>query len=576
MVRSTTLTHLAARTGHRGNTLLRRRKWTILLEDFDMPAEGEQFRSTDEIRRAENIFHNTNRNFVILGSAGTGKSFLLKRLVENSHKNLQVLSFTGLAALQVGGRTIHSFFGFDLGLQKRSHLLLTGTDEQKENRCRTFRSLEAILIDEVSMLRADLLDAIDGVLRERGPRPGEPFGGVQIGLFGDVLQLPPIVTDDEQQAFSPRADESSSPIWADGWISPWFFDSFGYRTGGFLRLTLTRIFRQQAAAANGEDFVRALQRLREGRIQPEDFELINSRVSTERPEKALSLVTTNRGADSENDARFNALPGQMQTFRASRGENWPQHWTGKSYEPVPETVQIKKDAWVLVCANNAGPGLVNGSLGTVLRFDEEEVVLRVGSQEIPVRRYVWKFPIWRWDGENKRMVRDGETTYSQMPLKLAWAMTIHKAQGQTVDGPMWVDLGQRVWSGGQLYVALSRVRRLDQLYLRRAVCNEDVLVERRARQFLTEGDTATALEETRALAGTIYRETKKVKDKTVEERERAEEILKRAEALLTAGAVNLQECKQVEARIVATENRIATALEHAKKAGWLKRLLGHF
>ncbi len=539
-----------------------------------MPAEHEEFQLTEEIRRAENVFHNTNRNFLVLGSAGTGKSFLLKRLVENAHKNLQVLSFTGLAALQVGGRTIHSFFGFDLGLQKRSHLLMTGTPEQKENRRRSFRSLDAILIDEVSMLRADLLDAVDAVLREHGPRPGEPFGGVQIGLFGDVLQLPPIVTDDEQQAFRPRADDASTPIWDDGWISPWFFDSFAYRTGGFLRQTLTRIFRQQADATAGEDFVRSLQRLREGRTQPEDFELINSRMSNERPKQALSLVTTNRDADDENDERFNALPGPIQPYQAARAENWPKHWKGKSYEPVPETVEIKKDAWVLVCANNAGPGLVNGSLGTVLRFDGEEVVLRVGSQEIPVRKYIWRFPIWRWNGE--KMVREGETTYAQMPLKLAWAMTIHKAQGQTVDGPMWVDLGTRVWSGGQTYVALSRVRRLDQLHLRRTVRNEDVLVERRAWQFLTEGDAPTALEETRSLAATIYRETKKVKDKTVEERERAEQILKRAEALLTDASAKLEVCKQLECRVAATEKRISSALEQAKKAGWLKRLLGQF
>lgn len=174
------------------------------------------------------------------------------------------------------------------------------------------------------------------------------------------------------------------------------------------------------------------------------------------------------------------------------------------------------------------------------------------------------------------MVKDGETTYAQMPLKLAWAMTIHKAQGQTVDGPMWVDLGARVWSGGQTYVALSRVRRLDQLHLRRAVGNEDVLVEKRARQFLTEGDAPTALEETRSLASTIYRETKKVKDKTVEERERAEQILKRAEALLTDATAKLEGCKQLESRVAATEKRISSALEKAKKAGWLKRLLGEF
>ena len=541
-----------------------------------MLTEAPEFKPTDELRRAENIFHNTNRNFLILGSAGTGKSVLLKRLVEKAKKNVQVLAFTGLAALQVGGQTIHRFFGFDRGLQKRTHLRFKDATGPEENRRRAFRSLEAILIDEVSMLRADLLDAVDAVLREHGPRPGEPFGGVQVGLFGDVLQLPPIVEDDINQAFRPQATNPLLPIWDEGWISPWFFDSFAYRTGGFLRLTLDLIFRQQTEAAEGVEFIRCLQRLREARMQPEDFGLINSRVCNEQPKQALSLVTTNRDADEENNERFNALPGSIQPYRAARAENWPQHWKGKSYEPVPETVEIKKDAWVLVCANNAGQGLVNGSLGTVLSFDGEEVVLRVGSQDVSVRRYIWKFPIWRWDGETKRMVKDGETSYAQMPLKLAWAMTIHKAQGQTVDGPMWVDLGPRVWSGGQTYVALSRVRRLDQLHLRRAVRIEDVLVEKRAWQFLTEGDAPTALEETRSLAATIYRETKKLKDKTVEERGRAEQVLKRVEALLADATTKLNECKQAESRVAATERKIASALEQARKTSWLKRLLGQF
>lgn len=541
-----------------------------------MPTEREGFQLTDEIRRVENIFHNTSRNFLVLGSAGTGKSFLLKRLIETSNKNLQVLSFTGLAALQVGGRTIHSFFGFDLGFQKRSHVLVTGTDQQRENRKSVFRSLEAILIDEVSMLRADLLDAIDFVLREHGPRPGEPFGGVQIGLFGDVLQLPPIVDDDIEQAFRSQAINPLMPISDEGWVSEWFFDSYAYRSGGFLRVTLSHIFRQHREGPEGVEFIRCLQRLRDGRMQSEDFNLINSRVSQERPEQALSLVTTNRNANHENSNRFNSLPGRIQTYQAKRAENWPRHWAGNSYEPAPDVVEIKKDALVLVCANNAGPGLVNGSIGTVLSFEDDEVVLRVGTREIPVRRYVWKFPIWRWDGENKRMVKDGETTYSQMPLKFAWAMTIHKAQGQTVDGAMCVNLGSRIWSGGQAYVALSRVRRLDQLYLMRAVRAEDVLIEKRARQFISEGDAATALEETRALAAAVYRESRKVRDKTVVARERSEEILKAAENVLTEAAAKLHECKQVEARIAATEKQIFNALQRAKKAGWLKRLLGDF
>ena len=522
----------------------------------------DDFQLTDEIRRVENIFHNTNRNFLVLGSAGTGKSFLLKRIVEKSKKNVQVLAFTGLAALNVGGKTIHSFFHFDLGLQKRSHLLINGSLEQQENNRRSYRSLEVILIDEVSMLRSDLLDAIDAFLRENGPRQGEPFGGIQIGLFGDVLQLPPIVKENEEMGFRAQADNPALPSWEAGWISPWFFDSLAYRTGGFLRQTLTRIFRQQSDSTDGIDFVRSLQRLREGRTQTEDFELINSRVCSSRPQQALSLMTKNRDADRENNVRFNALAGPLKEFFATRSENWPENWRGKSYEPVPELVEIKKDSWVLVCANIQDQGLVNGSMGTVLKIDEEEVVLRVDSREVSVKRYSWVFPIWRWDGENRKMVKDGEAIYSQMPLKLAWAMTIHKAQGQTVDGPMWLDLGARVWSGGQTYVALSRVRRIEQLHLCRELREGDVLVESRAKQFLQEGDDATAFEETRAMGVAAYRETKKVKEQSIEVRGELEQILKRIE--------------QVEARVTESEMRILTALESAKKAGWLQRLLGRF
>jgi len=271
--------------------------------------------ATPEIDRVELLFRKSKRNFLVLGSAGTGKSVLLRRLVQDSPKRVEVVAFTGLAALQAGGRTIHRFFGFKLGLQKRNGLLLRAEgEEQRENRLRRYRELEALLIDEVSMLRADLFDAVDGILREHGPRPGEPFGGVQIGLFGDLLQLPPIVEDDELPAFNGQ--------WNEGWPSAWFVDALCFRTGNFQRVTLTRIFRQAQGDHAGAEFVKCLQRLRENRCQADDLELLNGRVCNDRPNGAMALVTTNNRADEINEQHFNALPGPSKSYQASY-VGWP-------------------------------------------------------------------------------------------------------------------------------------------------------------------------------------------------------------------------------------------------------------
>ncbi len=529
--------------------------------------------TTNEMRRVERLFHETRKCFVVLGGAGTGKSVLLRRLVETSHKRVEVLAPTGLAALLVGGQTVHRFFGFELGLQERSRLRITDTARRDERRRQVLASLDALLIDEVSMVRADLLDAIDAVLRDHGPRPGEPFGGVQVGLFGDVLQLPPIVKDHESQAFN--------GAWADGWPSPWFFDSLAFRTASFVRVTLNQDLRQYEDDPDVNRFTTSLRRLREGRVQPDDFALFNSRVTVKQPDGSVSLVTTNDDADRENNRNFNALETPVFRHNASRDENWPEKW--RNEEPVPEVVDVKVGARMLVCANGAGPGLVNGSIGTVVRCDDEDVILLVDGEEKPVHRYTWEFPVWEWSKVEKRMLRTGTTWYSQMPLKLAWAMTIHKAQGQTVDGPMWVDLGHRVWSGGQTYVALSRVRRLGQLHLRRELRREDVLVERCAVEFLREGDTPPSFEEIRPLAAKIYRETRKVKDVAVKEcqlaavdLERSEQMMKRAESLLKEANTKLEASRQAEVRMTAIETRVNTALNRARQTSWLDRLFGKF
>ncbi len=557
--------------------------------------------STPEIERVDILFRKSNRNFLVLGSAGTGKSLLLRRLVADSPKRVMVAAFTGLAALQAGGKTLHSLFGFDLGLQKRNSLKVRNErPDQKDNRLRRLKNIETLLIDEVSMLRADLFDAVDGILREHGPRPGEPFGGVQIGLFGDLLQLPPIVEDEELPAFNGQ--------WNEGWPSAWFFDALCFHTGNFQRVTLTRIFRQHQDDHAGEEFVRCLQRLRQNRLQHDDLKTLNGRVSNGRPSDAIALVTTNKRADTINQEHFDALISTIGSYRAAYLD-WPRDWD-RDDTPVPENVVVKEGARVLICANLSDT-VVNGSIGTVVRFDAEEVMVDVNGVETSVRPYTWEFPVWKWDKQTKAMVESGRACFTQMPLKQAWAMTIHKAQGQTVDGPLWVDLGNRIWSGGQTYVAISRVRRLEQLHLRRALRDSDVLVEKRAVEFLAEGDTPTTLEEIRAKAGEIYTETLKQyraaesqRNQAQEERQRAESaraeaqaerkkaetaqietqrILNDARSALREACIFLEQFRQVAANIQGAavrtetaEKKVVAAIAQAKEASWLKRLMRDF
>lgn len=254
--------------------------------------------------------------------------------------------------------------------------------------------------------------------------------------------------------------------------------------------------------------------------------------------------------------------------------DWPPDWD-KHITPVAEDVIIKEGARVLICAN-LSQTVVNGSLGTVLRATDAEVIVDVNGVEFPVKRYTWEFPVWMWDAKERTMVESGRASFEQMPLKLAWAMTIHKAQGQTVDGPLWVDLGNRVWSAGQTYVALSRVRRLDQLYLRRPVTEADVLVESRAIEFLAQGDSPTSLNEIRAKAGEIYVETRKHRDAAEVQQKKAREERQQAAVIRAEVDQFLSEAREAAERAELAEKNISAALEKARQANWFKRLLRDF
>lgn len=523
--------------------------------------------STREMERVLALYR-ANENFIVLGSAGTGKSVLLRKLVAESRKNVQVVAPTGLAAMLAGGKTIHSFFGMRWGLQRPKNVQLADTRLEVESRMRRLRDLKVLLIDEISMVRADILDAIDMVLREHGPSPGAPFGGIQIGLFGDVLQLPPIVKTNERQAFIEGQDPS-------GWKSEWFFDAKAFAQANFKRVRLTKIFRQ----ADEQEFAARLQRLRTDRMQPEDYITFNQRCDLQNVENALAVVARKKQAVAINTQRFNALAGEVFSFTAEHHPfNWPNGWEF----PAPKTLDLKIGARVMLLANIGG-SLVNGRMGTVEALSKSGVRVRFDGEVHIVSRYTWELPVWEWDAQARRMIEKEAVRFTQIPLRLAWAMTIHKVQGQTLEADVMVDFGHSLWSPGQAYVAVSRVRTIAKLYLARPLVPEHVIMDKRAVGFDELTNSLPSIPEIRQKVVQIYTATRALRDETKKVHSEAQPQIQAIAVALREIAKALSQCQSHEAnskafaeRAEASEKRVNSAIDRLRKAGLIGRLLGKF
>lgn len=408
-------------------------------------------------REVFELIEKTRENVFVTGRAGTGKSTLLSYLAENTEKQVAVCAPTGVAALNVEGQTIHSLFFLPIGLIGNQHLTHNPVKRKILN------AIEMLVIDEVSMVNADVLDGIDRTLREVRHKKREPFGGVQVVMFGDPYQLAPV---------PPRTPEEKAWM-ADHYSSTWFFDAAVWRETGMRVIELTEIHRQ-----HDDDFKRMLNAVRHGRVTDEIGIALNQAGNRPVPhDDIITLATTNQRVSSINAARLAKLGGEEKTALAEVNGDFGQGWF-----PADEELALKIGAQVMFLRNDSENRWVNGTLGHVTRIGKT-VHVEVDGEEHEVLPATWEKFRYDYDPEKRELEREVVAEFMQFPLKLAWAVTIHKAQGQTFDEAL-IDLGSRAFAPGQTYVALSRITSLEGLYLTRGLRPSDVIVDEDVERFM--------------------------------------------------------------------------------------------
>lgn len=415
----------------------------------------------DDLTMAYRLMEESSETFFLTGRAGTGKSTLLNYFRSNTGKKHIVLAPTGLAAIQVGGSTIHSFFGFPL------REIIEDDPEIREwsathPRLKILWEAETIIIDEVSMVRADILDAVDQSLR-LNLKNDIPFGGKQLILIGDVFQLPPVTSDNGR--LQPENEDEST--------SPYFFASRVYRQCKPRIVELTKIHRQ-----SDDDFIFVLNRLRTGIADETDLDVLNVRCTDERSDFGVTLTTTNSIADRVNDEELDDIISRPFFFSGVVEGKFPENNL-----PAPKTLTLKRGAQVMMVKNDASGRWVNGSIGKIETIDELEIRVRFKDGALHyVERVTWEHKSYVWDKKAHTITFSIEGTYRQFPLRLAWAITIHKSQGLTFDD-VTIDLGKGAFAHGQLYVALSRCKTLEGIKLKRKILASDMMVDESVASF---------------------------------------------------------------------------------------------
>lgn len=409
-------------------------------EDFDSKLLNSEFKATFE------LVEKTNKSLFITGKAGTGKSTMLQFFNKYSKKNIVVLAPTGLAALNVEGQTIHSFFRFPPCFIEGKHI--------KKINNEIFKKIDTIVIDEVSMVRADLLDGIDKFMRRNGKSGNKPFGGVQMVFFGDLFQLPPVMSYDRQIVLAK-------------YKSPYFFDSNVFKKLNLDIVELKNTYRQK-----DEDFIQLLDDIRTGEFTQTTLDALNTRVDNDflLENDFVTLTPTNRLAQKINQINLEKIKSKQFCYSA--------YVEGKiSQLPVQETLKLKVGAKVIFLRNDKNKQWVNGSLGTVHRLNQENILVRLDSGSIvKVDTAEWEKIGYKYNKEKDKIESEIKGKVTQYPLKLAWALTIHKSQGQTFD-KVFIDLSTSAFAHGQTYVALSRCRTLNGIVLKVPIQKQDIIVD---------------------------------------------------------------------------------------------------
>jgi energy-coupling factor transporter ATP-binding protein EcfA2 len=427
----------------------------MLLNSFSLDTNNPEF------RYAVDFVMHTNRMLYLTGKAGTGKTTFLKYLKTVCNKNMVVLAPTGVAAVNAGGQTIHSFFNIKPSVyvpgDKRLRTRIPPEDPDKSiindhfryhrDKLDIIRGLELLVIDEISMVRCDLLDVVDRLLRVFRKREFTPFGGVQVVLIGDSFQLPPIVNQDDWS------------ILGQFYTSPFFFSARVMQDMKPVYIELKKIYRQ-----TDQDFIDLLNRIRVNSLGPEDLTLLNSRYlhgfSPEEEEDYIILATHNRMVEETNEKRLREIDEPLMRFEAVVEGTFPEN----SY-PADAILKLKEGAQVMFLRNDRNKRFYNGKIGHVIEISEEGLFVELPEGDIiAVEKEEWGNIRYSWDSKESKVVEETIGTFVQYPLKLAWAITVHKSQGLTFE-KIIADL-EEAFAPGQVYVALSRCTTFNGLLLK--------------------------------------------------------------------------------------------------------------
>jgi hypothetical protein len=535
-----------------------------------MPFPEDIFPNNPEVLNAFNLAEFTSRPLYITGKAGTGKSTFLKHYCQNTHKKFLLLAPTGLAALNIGGQTIHSFFGLpwrpilpndrkipyfpNARYDENNNLV-----EEEHPKRKIIRNVDVIIIDEISMVRPDLIDAIDNSLRKNGGDSNLPFGGKQIIFIGDLFQLAPVVKREEL------------PIITRFYDSPFFFSARIFQQIQFSNIEFKKVYRQ-----SDPNFIALLDKIRKANTTPNDFVTLHSRYNPQyEPERNLYFIilcTTNEIADNLNLTYLQNLDTPEFSYVGRIDDRFEGNL------PAPLNLTLRVGAQVMFVKNDRGGRWVNGTIGKVTELTNELVKVKIKSNDIeveyPIERVRWEKTEYKWNDETQEIESEVVGRFTQYPLKLAWAITIHKSQGLTFDQVI-INSGNGMFAHGQCYVALSRCTSFEGLVLKTHLNPTDIIVDNRVVDIANTANNQNTIN-SQLLAGLLDR-VRVLTDRYTTLRDENRELQKR----LQEKNQNISELQKQNQKHEQTINELKLTLtekekeiERLQKVKWYQKLVG--